>query len=63
MASTLSVLGSQHETDSVEKKPASLPVVVLGKALSRVGLSLCGKEMMESTVVVAQSGNRLATRA
>ena len=42
---TASLLVAQHQWDSLENKPASLLVVPLGKALSRIPLSWCGKQM------------------
>ena len=43
---TVSVLDAQHCRDSVENKPASLLVVPLGKALSGIPPSWCGRQMV-----------------
>ena len=40
-----SLLDAQHERDSVDNKPASLLVVPLGSALSRIPPSWCGRQM------------------
>ena len=42
---TASLLDVQHYTKSVENKPASLLVVPLGKALSGIPPSWCGRQM------------------
>ena len=42
---TASLLDVQHQRDSVEKKPASLLVVPLGKALSGIPSFWCGRQM------------------
>ena len=42
---TVSMLDAQHLRDSVENKPASLFVVPLGKALSGIPPSWCGRRM------------------
>ena len=42
---TASLLDVQHLRDSVENKSASLLVVPLGKALSGIAPSWCGKQM------------------
>ena len=42
---TASLLDAQHESDSVENKPASSLVVPLGKALSGIPSSWCGRLM------------------
>ena len=42
---TVSLLDAQHERDSVENKPASLLSVPLGKALSGIPLSWCGRQV------------------
>ena len=42
---TASLLDAQHERDSVENKPASLLVVPLGKTLSGIPPSWCGRQM------------------
>ena len=42
---TASLLDAQHQRDSVENKPASSLVVPLGKALSGIPPSLCGRQM------------------
>ena len=42
---TASLLDAQHLRDSVENKPASLLVVPLGKALSGIPPSWCGRQM------------------
>ena len=42
---TASLLDAQHLTDGVENKPVSLLVVPLGKALSGVSPSWCGRQM------------------
>ena len=58
-----SLLGAQHKRDSVEKKPASLLVVSLGKALNGMLPSLCGRKVVRPSslpVVVAQSDERHA---
>ena len=41
---TASLLDAQHQRDSVENKPASL-LVPLGKALSGIPPSWCGRQM------------------
>ena len=43
---TASLQYAQHQRDSVENKPASLLVVPLGKALSGIPPSWCGKQMV-----------------
>ena len=66
MVFTASLLGAQHNRDSVENKPASLLVVSLGKTLKGMPPSLCGRQVVEPSslpVVVAQSNRRLANRA
>ena len=42
---TASLLDAEHERDSVKNKPASLLVVPLGKALSGIPPSWCGRQM------------------
>ena len=42
---TTSLLDAQHQRDSVENKPASLLVVPLGRALSGIPPSWCGRQM------------------
>ena len=42
---TASLLVAQHYRYSVKNKPAGLLVVPLGKALSGIPLSWCGKQM------------------
>ena len=42
---TVSLLDAQHLRDSVENKPASSLVVPLGKTLSGVPPSWCGRQM------------------
>ena len=42
---TASPLDAQHYRNSVENKPASLLVVPLGKALSGIPQSSCGRQM------------------
>ena len=42
---TASLLDAQHYRDSVENKPASILVVPLEKALSRILPSWCGRQM------------------
>ena len=44
LVSTASLLDAQHQRDSVENKPASL-LVPLGKALSEIFPSWCGRQM------------------
>ena len=64
MVFTASLLGAQHIRDSVENKPASLPVVYLGKALNGMPPSLCGRHMVGPSslpVVVAQSTKDMQT--
>ena len=66
MVFTASLLGAQHNRDSVENKPASLLVVSLGKELNGMPLPLCGRQMVGPSsvpVVVAQSDERHANRA
>ena len=43
---TASLADAQHYRNNVESKPASLLVVSLGKALSGITPSWCGKEMV-----------------
>ena len=53
-----SLLGAEHKRDSVENKPSSLLVGSLGKALSGMLLSSCGRQVVgpiSLLVVVAQS--------
>ena len=38
--------GTQHNRNSVENKPASLLVASWGKALNRIPLFLCGRQMV-----------------
>ena len=42
---TASLLDIQHQRDIKENKPASLPVMLLGKALNRVPLSWCDRQV------------------
>ena len=42
---TASLLDVRHCRDSVENKPASLLVVPLGKVLSEISPSWCGRQM------------------
>ena len=42
---TASLLDAQHLRDSVKNKPASFLVVPLGKALSEISPSWCGRQM------------------
>ena len=42
---TTSPLDTQHERDSVKNKPASSPVVPLGKALGGIFRFWCGRQM------------------
>ena len=42
---TASLLDALHQRDSVENKPASLLVVPLGKVLSGIPPSWCGRQM------------------
>ena len=42
---TASLLDDQHQTDSVENKPASLLAVPLERALNGIPLSWCGGQM------------------
>ena len=42
---TASLLNAQNESDSVKNKPASLLVVSLGRALSGIPPSWCGRQM------------------
>ena len=42
---TVYLLDAQHYRNSVENKPASLLVVPLGKALSGIPPSWCGRQM------------------
>ena len=46
------LVGVQHQRDSVEKKPASLFIVSLGKALSEIPLSSCGKQVYEPSALI-----------
>ena len=58
MVFTVSLLGAQHNRDSVENKSASLLVVFLGKALNGIPPFPCGRQMVGPSslpVVVAQS--------
>ena len=43
MVFTASLLGAQHNRDSVENKPANLLVVSLGKALNGMPTFSCGR--------------------
>ena len=43
---TASLLGAQHNRDSVENKPASFLVVSLSKALNRLLPFSCGRQMV-----------------
>ena len=66
MVFTASLLGAQHQRDSVENRPASLLVVSLGKALNRMPPSSCDRQVLGQSslpVVVAQSDERHANRA
>ena len=52
--------------ESVENRPACLPVVFLGKALNGMPPSLCGRQVAGTsslTIVVAQSDQRHENRA
>ena len=56
MVFTASLLGAQHNRDSVEYKPASSLVVFLGKTLNGMVPSLCDRQVAgpsSLTVVVA----------
>ena len=58
MVFTASLLGAQHNRDSVDNKPASLLVVFLCRALKGVPPSSCGRQVVEPSslrIVVAQS--------
>ena len=58
MIFTASLLGAQHNRDSVENKPASLLVVSLGKTLNGMLPFSCGRQVVGQgslLVVVAQS--------
>ena len=58
MVFTAFLLGAQQNRDSVENNPESLLVVSLGKVLSGMPLSLCGRQVVgpsSQTVGVAQS--------
>ena len=44
MVSTASLLGARHLGEVVENKPASSPVVFLGKALHGTPPPLCGRQ-------------------
>ena len=46
MVFTASLLGTQHNRNSVENKPASLLVVSLGKTHKEKPPSLCGRQMV-----------------
>ena len=66
MVFTASVLGTQHEKDSVKNKPASLLDMSLGKAFNGMPSSSCGRQMVGPSslaVMVAQSNERHANRA
>ena len=45
MVFTAFLLGAQHKKDSADNKPASLPVVFLGKALYGTPSFLCGRQV------------------
>ena len=58
MVFTASLLGAQHNRDSVENKPASLLVVSLGKTLKGMPPFLCGRQVVGPSslpIVVVQS--------
>ena len=59
-------VGAQHKKESVENKPESLLVLLLGKALNGMPPSLWGKQVVGSSslpVVVTQSDKRHANKA
>ena len=43
---TASLLDVQHQRDKVENKPANLLAVLLGKALSEIPPSWCGRQVV-----------------
>ena len=56
MVLATSLLGAQHNRDSVENKPASMLVVSLGKTLNGMPPSSCGRQVVRPSslpVVVA----------
>ena len=58
MIFTASLVGAQHNRDSVENKPASLLVVFLGKTLNEMPPSSCDRQVVgpsSQLVMVAQS--------
>ena len=53
MVFTASLLGTLHERNSVEKKPASLLVMLrLDKTLNGVPPALCGKQVLGSSNIL-----------